>query len=93
MKANKFLFIVIIFFFLSFWGKFAQRTNMTQVEMIKDPERYFDLLSSDAVEVQNARFVNDEMIELHYMFMLLTSSHQMQKLTQCWLPSLLPMLD
>lgn len=40
---------------------------MTQVEMIKDPERYFDLLTSDAVEVQNLRVVNDEVIELHYV--------------------------
>ena len=40
---------------------------MTQVELINDAERYFDLLTSDAVEVQNARFVNDEIIELHYV--------------------------
>lgn len=50
-----FLFIYL-FFLSSFWGKFAQRSNMTQVQMINDPERYFDLLTSDAVEVQNARF-------------------------------------
>jgi len=40
---------------------------MTQVEMIKDASRYFDLLTSDSIEVQNARFVNDEMIEVHYV--------------------------
>lgn len=40
---------------------------MTQVEMVKDPERYFDLLTSDAVEVQNVRFVNDEMVEMHFI--------------------------
>jgi len=51
--------------FFSFWGKFAQRTNMTQVEMVKEPERYFDLLTDDSVEVQNVRFVNDEMMEMH----------------------------
>jgi len=40
---------------------------MTQVEIVKDPERYFDLLTSDAVEVQNVRFINDEMVEIHYL--------------------------
>ena len=25
----------------SFWGKFGQRDNMPQVELVKDPERYF----------------------------------------------------
>jgi len=40
---------------------------MTQVEMVKDAERYFDLLTSDNVEVQNVRFVNEEMVEIHYL--------------------------
>ncbi|XP_028405740.1 uncharacterized protein LOC114528308 [Dendronephthya gigantea] len=31
----------------SFWGKFAQRTNMTKTELIKDPQVYYDYLSSD----------------------------------------------
>ena len=48
-------------------GKFAQRTNMTQVEMVDDPVRYFDLLTDDSIEVQNARLVNDEMVEMHYV--------------------------
>jgi len=40
---------------------------MTQVEMVKEPERYFDLLTSDNVEVQNVRFVNEKMVEMHYI--------------------------
>jgi len=40
---------------------------MTQVEMISDPERFFDLLTDDSVEVQNVRFVNEEIIEVHYV--------------------------
>lgn len=35
--------------------------------MISDVERYFDLLTTDSVEVQNARLINEEMIELHYI--------------------------
>lgn len=41
---------------------------MTQVELIKDVDRYFDLLTDDSVEVQNLRFVNDEVLEAHYIY-------------------------
>ena len=54
---------ICIFFFL---GKFAQRTNMTKVELIKDPQIFFDYLTSDEINVLDARFVSDEMIEIHY---------------------------
>lgn len=47
-------------------GKFAQRPNMTQVKLISDPAEYFDLLSSDKVNVTDANFINDEIIEVHY---------------------------
>jgi hypothetical protein len=40
---------------------------MTQLEMVKDPQRYFDLLTDDSVEVQNVRFVNEEIVEVHYV--------------------------
>ena len=53
-------------FFIILAGKFAQRTNMTKVEMITDPQVYFDYLTSDEINVLDARFVSDEMIEIHY---------------------------
>ena len=56
----------MFFFFLFLIGKFAQRPNMTQVKMISDPAEYFDLLSSDKVNVTDANFINDEIIEVHY---------------------------
>ena len=51
-----------------FLGKFAQRTNMTKVmtKLIKDPQVFFDYLTSDEINVLDARFVSDEMIEIHY---------------------------
>ena len=52
--------------FIIFVGKFAQHTNMTKVEMITDPQVYFDYLTSDEINVLEARFVSDEMIEIHY---------------------------
>ena len=39
---------------------------MTQVRLISDPAEYFDLLSSDKVNVTDANFINDEIIEVHY---------------------------
>ncbi|CAB4009728.1 DNA polymerase [Paramuricea clavata] len=52
----------------SFWGKFAQRSNMAKVELIKDPQVYFDYLSSDEINVLDVRFVSDEMVELRYEY-------------------------
>ena len=50
----------------SFWGKFGQRDNMPQVELVKDPERYFRLLTCQSTQVKNIQFVNDECVEVYY---------------------------
>ena len=47
-------------------GKFAQRPNMTKVKIISDPAEYFDLLSSDQINVTDANFINDELIEVRF---------------------------
>ena len=39
---------------------------MTKIELIKDPQVYIDYLTSDEINVLDARFVSDEMIEIHY---------------------------
>ena len=39
---------------------------MKKVELIKDPQVFFDYLTSDEINVLDARFVSDEMIEIHY---------------------------
>ena len=39
---------------------------MTQVEIVSDPARYFDLLTSDKINVTDANFINDQLIEVHY---------------------------
>ena len=53
-------------FFIILVGKFAQRTNITKVEIITDPQVYFDYLTSDKINVLDARFVSDEIIEIDY---------------------------
>ena len=49
-----------------FLGKFGQRSNLCKTEMITEPQRYYDLLTSDEFEVSNARIVSDNMIEVQY---------------------------
>ena len=62
MQWLMFSFFLVIFYI----GKFAQRPNMTQVRLIKDPVEYFDLLSNDEVTVTDANFINDEIIVNNY---------------------------
>ena len=52
--------------FLIFLGKFAQRSNLVKTEMVKEPNRFIDLLYSEEFEVCDARIANEEMIEIQY---------------------------
>ena len=54
------------FYFVYFIGKFAQRSNLTKVDMVHEPKRFFELLYADEFEVTDARIVNDDAIEVHY---------------------------
>ena len=51
---------------MSFLGKFAQRSNLTQTEMVHELKRFFELLYADEVEVCDARIVNENIIEVQY---------------------------
>ena len=55
-----------LIFLILFIGKFAQRSNLAKIEMIHEPRDFYDLLYSSAVEVCDARLVNDETVEVHY---------------------------
>ena len=39
---------------------------MTKVKIISNPAEYFDLLSCDQINMTDANFINDELIEFHY---------------------------
>ena len=41
---------------------------MAKVELVKDPQVYFDYLSSDEINVLDVRFVSDKMVELRYEY-------------------------
>ena len=55
-----------MYFFPLIGGKFGQRDNMPQVELVKDPERYFRLLNCQSIQVRNIQFVNDEWVEVYF---------------------------
>jgi len=39
---------------------------MLQVELVKDPERYFKLFTCQCTQVKNIQLVNDECVEVYY---------------------------
>ena len=52
----------------SFWGKFGQRSNMSQVDLIDDPSEYFDKLTSDREEVTCVNYVSEEFVEMRWKY-------------------------
>ena len=52
----------------SFWGKFGQRTDLTQSTYVSDPVTYFDMLTSDNQSVKNIRLVSNEMMQLDWEY-------------------------
>lgn len=51
----------------SFWEKIGQRSNLPGTTYMTDPALYFDLLTRDGQEVQDASFVADEMIRIQWI--------------------------
>ena len=52
----------------SLWGKFGQRENMCQTEVITDPQRLFELLTSPEIDVNSLLPVNDETIYVNWCY-------------------------
>ncbi len=50
------------------WGKLAQRSNMSKAAYLREPREFFDLLTSDAYEVNECELINDECIYVTYKF-------------------------
>ena len=44
------------------------RPNMTKVELISDPQIYFDHLASDSIDVLDVNLISDDVVELHYEY-------------------------
>ena len=52
----------------SFWGKFGQQPNKTQVTPFTSPAKFYKLLQDNEQKVHSIRIVNDEMIEVVHSF-------------------------
>jgi hypothetical protein len=50
----------------SFWGKFAQRDNMTQCEYFTDPAEYFRCVFDQENEVLSIKLVSEDMVMVNY---------------------------
>jgi len=50
----------------SFWGKFGQRNNMTNLVYFKDPAKYFQLITNPAIIVHSVVMVTDTMLAVAY---------------------------
>ena len=52
----------------SFWGKFGQRTNLTQTSYVSDTQKCFDFMTSDQQDIKNVRFVNAECVQVDWLY-------------------------
>ena len=52
----------------SFWGKFGQRPNQTQVTTCTKPSEFFQIIKDDRQVIHRIEIVNDHMIEIFYSF-------------------------
>ena len=52
----------------SFWGKFGQRPNQTQVTTCANPSQFFQIIMDDRQIVHRIEIVNEHMIEVYHSF-------------------------
>ena len=50
----------------SLWGKFGQRSNMSQMKYVIEPSEFYELLMDDTSENLNIQFVSEEMVQMSY---------------------------
>ena len=52
----------------SFWGKFGQRPNQTQVSSCTKPSEFFQIITDDRQVIQRIEIVNEHMVEVFHNF-------------------------
>src|SRR5271156_2551125 len=50
----------------SFWGKFGQRNNLTQVEYVTHPNQLNALLTDETREIMSVCFPSDEIVQIQW---------------------------
>ena len=52
----------------SFWGKFGQRPNQTQVTTSANPSQFFQIITDDRQTVHRIEIMNESMVEVFHTF-------------------------
>lgn len=52
----------------SFWGKFGQRPNQTQVSTCTKPSEFFNIIRDDRQVVHRIEIANEQMVEVYHTF-------------------------
>ena len=50
----------------SLWGKFGQRSNMSQTRYVTELSEFYEILLNDEFANKNFQFVNDDMVQMTY---------------------------
>ena len=53
---------------LCLWGKFGQRSNMSQTKYVTEVSEFYELLLDDKLDNLNIQFINDDMVQMIYNF-------------------------
>ena len=52
----------------SLWGKFGQRSNMSQTKYVTEVSEFYEILLDDKLDSTNFQFRNDYMVQITYNF-------------------------
>ena len=52
----------------SLWGKFGQRSNMSQTKYVTEVSEFYEILVDDKLDNANFQFINDDMVQMTYNF-------------------------
>ena len=52
----------------SLWGKFGQRSNMSQTKYVTEVSEFYEILLDDKLDNINFQFINDDMAQMTYNF-------------------------
>ena len=52
----------------SLWGKFGQKSNMSQTKYVKEVSEFYEILLDDKLDNIKFQFINDDMVEMTYNF-------------------------
>ena len=52
----------------SLWGKFGQRSNMSQTKYVMEVPEFYEILLDDKLDNKNFQFINDDMVQMTYNF-------------------------